>query len=71
MRFLVVGYDRSVGARVERELQGEFGDAEVVLVFDQETMGRLLEEGRPDAVITEFQLPWGDALREIDRVRES
>ncbi len=56
---------------VARELSKAFGELEVKVAIDSETLTAVLTDGNLDLVITDYQLYWSNGLKVLELVRAS
>ncbi len=69
LRVLLIDDNPHDRALVERELRREFPDLEKEHAIDAEGLGRALEAGGFDLVITDYQLRWTDGLAVLGAVK--
>jgi PAS domain S-box-containing protein len=69
LRVLLIDDNPHDRALVERELRREFPDLEKEHVIDAEGLGRALEAGGFDLVVTDYQLRWTDGLTVLRTVK--
>lgn len=69
MRLLLVDDDDSVKVLVQRQLQRDFPNLQIMMASTQEEFARALQEGGFDLVITDYHLPWSDGIQILRAVK--
>jgi PAS domain S-box-containing protein len=70
MKILVADDNPDDRALAERELQAEFGGVLSVPIGSPADLEAALADGKPDLVVSDFALRWGDGIELIRKVKE-